>query len=291
MHTTALRPLRRILTAAAAFLALAAAAQPSPAGRVARSGQVVLLGDSNIWLAGDSCDRPHGWPAWFVKELEPEGARSFARSGATWTSTPATTRNPQEYTEVLGDDNVIYNQVVRLCMAVDCGVQPAPQTIIIGAGTNDTWFRKRRPQVFAQTVADAFASTAAGTPAKALTLAAAVRYNCGLLREAFPGARIVLLTPLQSAAIPEADIRRAAGIIEGCAGRLGAYCIRLDGDDCLDSSRERMQNVYTTDGTHTNTAGAQRVGRHVAQRLREILRQEARTAGSGCDENGTNDEE
>ncbi len=23
---------------------------------------VVMLGDSNTWLGGDSCDRPHGWP-------------------------------------------------------------------------------------------------------------------------------------------------------------------------------------------------------------------------------------
>ncbi|MBR1712560.1 MAG: SGNH/GDSL hydrolase family protein [Alloprevotella sp.] len=293
MLNTALHLLRRIMPAAIALLATAAAAQPSFTKTAAQAGQVVLLGDSNIWLSGDGCDRPQGWPAWFVKELRPEGARSFARSGATWTGTPATACNPEEYTEVLGDDNVIFNQVVRLRMAVDSGVQPVPETIVIGAGTNDAWFRKRRPRVFAQTVTAAFSTpdaTAARKPSEALTLAAAVRFNCEMLREAFPTARIVLLTPLQSAAVPETDIRRAAGIIEGCAERLGAYCIRMDGTDGLDCSRERMQKVYTTDGTHTSTAGAQRIGHYVARQVREILLREARDTAGGHNPDDTNEE-
>ena len=101
---------------------------------------VVMLGDSNTWLGGDSCDRPHGWTKWFAEECYPATCRSYARSGATWTATVRTVRDVDEYTEKLGDNNVIYNQICRLMVAVADGRQAYPHTIIISAGTNDAWF-------------------------------------------------------------------------------------------------------------------------------------------------------
>ncbi|MBQ2399776.1 MAG: SGNH/GDSL hydrolase family protein, partial [Muribaculaceae bacterium] len=75
---------------------------------------VVLLGDSNTWLGGDDCTGVKGWGKWFAEEYRPGSIRSYARSGATWTNTVNTVADTREYSEVLGDNNVIYNQVMRL---------------------------------------------------------------------------------------------------------------------------------------------------------------------------------
>ena len=75
---------------------------------------VVLLGDSNTWIGGDDCDKERGWNTWFKQLFQPASCKSYARSGATWTNTKVTKRNPKENIGNLGNDNVIYNQVVRL---------------------------------------------------------------------------------------------------------------------------------------------------------------------------------
>ena len=106
---------------------------------------VVILGDSNTWLGGDDCNKPQGWNKWFCDAFQPASCRSYARSGATWTNTPQTRRNTQENIGILGNDNVIYNQICRLEEAIFNGSQPTPQLILILAGTNDAWFLKSRP--------------------------------------------------------------------------------------------------------------------------------------------------
>ena len=82
---------------------------------------IAVLGDSNTWLGGDDCSQPRGWTTAFVRALHPASCRSYARSGATWTHTSATSCRPKAYTERLADDNVIFNQMVR--MADTCGNQ------------------------------------------------------------------------------------------------------------------------------------------------------------------------
>ena len=84
---------------------------------------VVILGDSNTWLGGDGCDKAQGWNKWFRDAFQPATCRSYARSGATWTNTPETRRNTQENIGVLGNDNVIYNQICRLEEAINNGSQ------------------------------------------------------------------------------------------------------------------------------------------------------------------------
>ena len=118
---------------------------------------VIIFGDSNTWYGGDNCDKPRGWNKWFKDAFQPATIKSYARSGATWTNTTTTKRNTQENTARLGNDNVIYNQICRLEEAIDSGVQPQPQLILIMAGTNDAWFQKDRPGVFSVTAEEAFA--------------------------------------------------------------------------------------------------------------------------------------
>lgn len=240
---------------------------------------VVMLGDSNTWLGGDSCDRPHGWTKWFAEECYPATCRSYARSGATWTATVRTVRDVDEYTEKLGDNNVIYNQICRLMVAVADGRQAYPHTIIISAGTNDAWFVAARPGALDMDASEVFANDAVGhaaddsvngevdTSGSMLTLAGAVRFCCGLLQKTFPDVRIVLLTPLQSTAVSEAGITRAGDIIEECGRCMGLTVIRQDRLGCVARRNEIHRRCMTTDGTHTSVEGARFNGILIAKML------------------------
>ena len=236
---------------------------------------VVILGDSNTWIGGDYCDQPKGWNKWFVDAFQPASCRSYARSGATWTNTAETRRNTQEDIDVLGNDNVIYNQVCRLQETVDSGLQPQPQLILIMAGTNDAWFQKARPLVFAKTAEEAFATDAATLTAHRacdiVTLAESVRYGCELLKTVCPEARIILLTPLQSVAAGTSNITKAGDLIEGCGERMGLSVIRLDKDGGIDAAQEKRQPRLTTDGTHTSEQGARQVGTFLATKIAALL--------------------
>ena len=235
---------------------------------------VVILGDSNTFIGGDACDQPRGWNKWFKEAFAPASCRSYARSGATWTNTEVTKRNTTENIGVLGNDNVVYNQIERLKDVCLQGEQPTPDLIIISAGTNDAWFVSQRPQVFAQTVDGAFADEAmVFRPAnEVLTLAESVRYGCELLKTAFPEARIILLTPLQATKADAQLITKAGDIIEACARRMALGVIRLDQEGCIKVADQRSVRKYTTDGVHTNVAGARYNGLLVARRVKEMIK-------------------
>lgn len=218
-------------------------------------GHVVILGDSNTWIGGDDCMQPRGWNKWFCEAINPESCRSYARSGATWTHTEATTYDTEEYSEVLSDNNVIYNQVNRLKKAYEAGEQPLPDLIIIMAGTNDAWFgrvTKARPKVKEES---------------ALTLEGAVRNDCMMLRELFPTCRLLLVTPMQTTKTSLSNIRRTGDIIEACGKTLGAEVIRLDREGCVKRKQELKKKTLTTDGVHTNEAGARCIGQLVAEKV------------------------
>lgn len=235
---------------------------------------VALLGDSNTWLGGEDCSQPRGWNKWFCDSFHPASCRSYARSGATWTNTQATRRNTSEYTELLGDQNVIYNQICRLFEACDAGTQPAPDLILIAAGTNDAWFQAKRPHVFDKTVDEAFADTMTTSRpvCRVLTLAESVRFAVLLLQERFPQARLVLMTPMESTSVSTSDIHRTGDLLEACAQRLGAGVVRLDQSGLVSRHQEQKRRVFTTDGTHTNERGARMNGRLTARKVMELLK-------------------
>ena len=226
-------------------------------------GHVVILGDSNTWIGGDDCSQPRGWNYWFCQTAKPASCRSYARSGATWTHTEKTVCDTEEYTEVLSDNNVIYNQVNRLKKAYEAGEQPRPDLIIIMAGTNDAWFRFEGVK----------GELREGRGKKEVTnvqqLEGAVCYDCGLLRELFPDCRLVLVTPMQATKTSLSRIRRTGDIIERCGTALGATVIRLDREGCVKRKQELKKRTFTTDGVHTNEAGARCIGEMIGLRVKD----------------------
>lgn len=235
---------------------------------------VVLLGDSNTWLGGDSCSGRKGWSKWFCDKFAPASCRSYARSGATWTNTAGTRCDIRAYAEKLDDDNVIYNQINRLVADCRDGRAHAPQLVIIMAGTNDAWFGSARPYAFSETPRDVFTGDGmiTETPVgRVVSLARSVRYGCEMLYEAFPSVQIVLVTPMQSAAAGYAAISRVGDVIEECGRRMSISVIRLDHEGCVYGTAEKMSRRNTYDGTHTSVDGARRTGYYLARRVESVL--------------------
>lgn len=233
---------------------------------------VVLLGDSNTWLGGDDCSQEKGWSKWFNDMYCPSSIRSYARSGATWTNTPSTLCNLTENIEVLGENNVIYNQVCRLKYEYASGHQPLPEVIIISAGTNDAWFSQHRPDALTQKETFYLSTTdfTALSPCEALTLQESVMMCCSMLREVFSDVNIVLLTPLQTVKVEDDKIKMTGDLIEECANLLGCQLIRQDVECCVRSSDEKVKRINTYDGTHTSARGAKFNGELIAQKVCEF---------------------
>ena len=231
---------------------------------------IVALGDSNTWLAGDSCTNPKGWITVLKEQLQPTSCRSYARSGATWTHTEQTKYNTKEYTSLLGDDNVIYNQVNRLRDACNDGSQHVPDLILILAGTNDMWFEAKRPKAFSRTAEEVCSDTTRLYPTlqpnEVLSMAEAIRYDYEMLREFCPATKIVLLTPMQATKVSREVVTRTGELIDQCGAMLQMPVIRLD-EVGINSEEEEHQKRYTSDGVHTNTEGAMLIGSYVVEKL------------------------
>ena len=271
--------LRTFLAVVFAAAALPSSCQDSPS-EPHSDIHVVILGDSNTWIGGDDSDKPCGWNKWFADIFKPATCKSYARSGATWSNTSTTRRNTKEDIGVIGPNNVIYNQVERLAESCNSGMQPTPDVIIIAAGTNDAWFVKKRPGVFSKTAAQAcrMKGTITSLPPNRITsLAEAVVYNTELLRQRFPNARIILLTPLQSVHPTEANFARATTIIEECGTLLGLPVVRQDKECCVRRADEARQHRFTSDGTHTSEEGAKQIGTYLASRIASILNSTSET--------------
>lgn len=224
--------------------------------------EIALLGDSMTWIGGDDFSNPCGWTYHFVKLLDSRGVkshiRSYARSGATWTNTINTQRNPEAYSEILDDDNVIFNQTLRLVKD-----SVSPDFVVIFAGTNDAWFSKSRPGLLNKGDVDHLNEAIKSEPSQFTTLESSVKLVCNAIRDAFPGSEILLVTPPYSRKIPEDRIEKVSDGIESVANRYGIRCLR--GDRIFDFKDEgRAGNIeYTTDGVHTNPAGASRIAREI----------------------------
>ncbi|MCM1029625.1 MAG: GDSL-type esterase/lipase family protein [Pseudoflavonifractor sp.] len=236
---------------------------------------VAILGDSNTWTGGDDCSGQNAWTKQWVEAYKPASARSYARSGATWTNTATTKRNITQDISVLGPDNTIYNQVERLAAAIADGSQKPPTLIIIMAGTNDAWFHKRRPGAFETSAAEALASPSDDelllrAPSGVRSLAGAIRQNCLRLKMIAPEAQIVLVGPLQSVQAPDNMIIAAGGIIEEMGRGMGIPTIRLDRDFPLSSAEEEKRHRLTRDGTHTSPEGATLLGDFLAKTISSL---------------------
>lgn len=222
---------------------------------------VVILGDSNTWLGGDDCSKPKGWNTWFKEALKPRSCRSYARSGATWTHTPNTQRDTKENIGSLGDNNVIMNQICRLEETINDGSQVQPSLILIAAGTNDVWFKDKRPHAFAP------------LEFSLESLQGIVDYCCLKLLRLCPQAQVVLITPMQTIQANTSDIHHAGDIIEDCGQELQIPVIRLDHYSEVKRQNEQKAFKYTYDGTHTSELGAHSNGIYIAKQVQAIIEQ------------------
>lgn len=226
---------------------------------------VAFIGDSNTWNGGDDVSKPKAWSYWLVKNLVPASARSYARSGATWTNNATTPVDTAAYSEILDDRNVLYQQAVRLIAEARAGRQAKPGLIFICAGTNDAWFRAKRPGLYSETVEQAYARpmTTTTLPKQATSLASSVRLTLMLLQEAFPEAKIIMVGPLYTTRAPRADIDKVAQTLQQCAERSKVYCVRIERSCGIDPDKEKVKPNLTVDGTHTSQKGAWQVAQCV----------------------------
>lgn len=261
-----------IISIALALLGVAAATEG-----ILQDADVVMLGDSITWLGNDDCSGEKGWTTYWKAAMAPRSCRSYARSGATWTNTPSTRRNTQENVGRISNDNTIYNQVMRLGEAIASGEQPRPELIMIAAGTNDLWFPKSRPEALAESTGKAWSMTddavIAGGPSAATSIPRAVRLVMAELGRICPGAKVIILTPLQCTRISGGKMSAGSMLIEEAARKAGAMVIRQDRETPVDSTAERSRPTLTYDGVHTSKAGARAIGEALAKRTRELLGQ------------------
>lgn len=238
-----------------------------PERKALSSLDIAILGDSNAQIGGDDCTGEKGWNTWFRIYSGCHSCHSYARSGATWTNAHRTVRNTTENISVIGDNNVIYNQVCRLIDAVACGEHPKPDAVIVACGTNDAWFRRLRPALFESLPIGEEILGGSASPSSAVTLTQSVTLSCAMLRKAFPGVCILLVTPPETVKASPAIINKVGNIISSYAEENGCALIRLDKDGPVRAANEKNHFHYTYDGTHTSKDGAQIHGRLIAEAL------------------------
>lgn len=233
------------------------------------SPRIALLGDSMTWIGGDSCQNSTGWSCFLKKSGIAGKIDVYARSGATWTNTKSTQRNPQHYTEVLHDDNVIYNQMIRLIDNSDINNED-PDIIVLFAGANDAWFNSKRPGIFDNEDSDGVFSVATD-PSSVTTLEGSVRLVCDILQERFPNVTLLFVAPLQMAKTDAETIFKVSDIIEKTASLKECDVIRLDKETEISHEQEAKSPKYTYDGVHTNPEGARIVGEFILKYLNSYL--------------------
>lgn len=133
--------------------------------------------------------------------------------------------------------------------------------VVIMLGTNDLQARyNRSPQQIAQ--------AAAG-------LAQTAQRSAGSIGNAYPAPKVLLLSPVQSAAIPIAEwSKRYAGAQEKSAGLAAAFKAAADdaGIPVFDASSAIGGAVHGVDGIHLSIADHRRLAAAVAPVIRDILK-------------------
>lgn len=262
------RNIKRLL--AAVFTILLGVAYAFSFEEITTSGKprIALLGDSMTWIGGDSCQNETGWTH-VLKESGLAGAIDvYARSGATWTNTESTRRNPKHYSEILHDDNVVFNQAVRLTERADTS-DSSPDIIILFAGANDAWFASKRPGIFDSQPLQPNDLTS-HLPSHSTTLEGSIRLVSEILHTRFPEATILFVAPLQMAKTDSNTIHQVSDIIEVTAAKLGWATLRADKETCITHDQESQSPEYTYDGVHTNPSGARILGEYIIGHLLDL---------------------
>ena len=240
-----------------------------PAGKSVGDGKVVaVLGDSMTWIGGEDFSGPCGWTSHFFRLLGDSVVggtlHSYARSGATWTNTRQTKADTEAYSEVLDDDNVIFNQMLRLEKD-----SVTPDVVIMFAGTNDAWFSDSRPGLFDSV--PPIRDIEGVSPADVTTLKGSVNLVCERVSRDFPESEVVIVTPPYSRKIADSLIEKVGECLNEVAQERGVKCIRGDLLFGFEIERENSAEPLTTDGVHPNEAGALKIAEIIFNSLRGSL--------------------
>lgn len=254
------------------IIALAAINICNLAGAFTGAETVALLGDSMTWIGGDNCEKETGWTYHFKKNFPQCDLHTYARSGATWTNTAATRGDTDFYTAILDDENVIYDQVLRLIGDVESGKIKAPDIVVMFAGGNDAWFENRRPGIY-DTVLPLPDDVDNVKPSQVTTLEGSIELACALVNKHLPDASIILITPPEMSKTSPERIHKVGDTIERTGKRLGLPVLRADFDLPFKHEVEKSDNrVYTYDGAHSNPIGAQIVAAYIGGRLKSLTK-------------------
>lgn len=237
--------------------------------------RVAILGDSMTWIGGDSCENPKGWTYTLKKSGIADYIDIYARSGATWTNTASTQSDTGFYSEVLHDNNVIYNQAMRLIDATRGMKKVSPDVIILFAGANDAWFSDRRPGIFNDTLQSLEKEYSIETDVSTVTsLAGSVALICDILKSEYPSAIIVAVTPLQMSKVSAESVFHVSDVIEKAANSRGCMAIRADKNVGILHQQESLSPTFTSDGVHTNPTGARLLAEYILSHFNKIVKTE-----------------
>lgn len=234
--------------------------------------RIALLGDSMTWIGGDSCQNPTSWSHYLKESGIAGGIDMYARSGATWTNTCNTKADADFYSEILNDDNVVYNQTLRLIKEADADIMHTPDVIVIFAGANDAWFCDKRPGIFDNVLPSLDTYDKDTDPASVTSLAGCVSLTCYLLKDIFPDSKIVLVTPLEMSKAPAGMTARVADAIESAGIACRVMTLRADREVAIRHQEEKKKPHYTYDGVHTNPEGARMLGQYIIENLKSLIR-------------------
>lgn len=232
-----------------------------------RGQKFALLGDSMTWIGGDSCEKATGWSHILKESGIADSIGMYARSGATWTNTSNTTKDTSFYSELLHDNNVVYNQAMRLIEDSKNHIFDNPDHIIIFAGANDSWFADHRPGIFDSNLTDKVFDEDT-KPCSVTNLYCSVLLVCDLLKKYFPDSNLTIVTPLQMSKVSAEDIHNTSDIIDAAATSRGCRVVRADKEAGITHDVEYKSPTYTYDGVHTNMVGAKLVGDYILRNIK-----------------------
>ncbi|GFN32613.1 SGNH/GDSL hydrolase family protein [Paenibacillus xylaniclasticus] len=226
--------------------------------------KILLLGDS---ITARTDER--AWNKYFAEIINPSSVINVAVPSATWCDKVGTVYDGNPVMNGADDNlnNVIGNQVQKIIV----NAYPAPDIIIIAAGTNDV----------NQTVSDNdiesqfYGSDGSNMPLDDVdrkTFAGAIRYAVEKLRALYPNAQIFLCTPLQRANELTSNnypiIKNKGDIIKRMGLRLSVPVI--DSMECGVYGQYAVTGSPTldhNDGLHLSPIGAKKVGEYNARKI------------------------
>ena len=244
------------------------------------SGQIIkspeelnisILGDSMTWIGGENCDNTDGWTYYFKKEIHPESIKIYARSGATLSNTPNTVKDSESYSEILNDNNVVYNQAMRFKEDLLRGQNVMPDLLIIYAGANDAWFKKQRASAFHRSSLPLSSIRSTDLPGQRLTLEESIALVVSNIREIAPQTSILLVTPVEMSKTSPENIAIVSDIIENTGKALDCDVLRADKKSGISHKEEQKLFTNTRDGVHTNAKGAKLIGTLIANKVRSLM--------------------